>query len=181
MYGRICGSRRGTLILRPELLWVAEGMRNIRVLTLKRAKAWIQVLLRHVGIVMIWHQVQPRPLFLTLGSCYRTRHVIWIVSRILPVQQLIFTNLRRGWRRLLISFELFVGVSRMKMGILSKCGIRLKLSGWQSGISLFFYSRNLGFLSQFISQRQIGLVYPLRMVELTLYAIRALFFCDGEK
>lgn len=87
------GSSESILLLGPGPVGVAEAMRNIRVLTLIRAKARIQVLVRDVGIVMIGHRVQPGPLFLTLASCYRTRYMIWTVSRIIPVQQFIFTNL----------------------------------------------------------------------------------------
>lgn len=66
----------GALPLRPGPVGVVEAMRIVRVLTLIRAKARIQVIGRDVGIVMIWHGLQAGPLFLTLTSCYRTGHVI---------------------------------------------------------------------------------------------------------
>ena len=47
------GFSEGALMLRPEPVGVAVGMRNVRVVAVKRAEARIQVLVRYVGIVMI--------------------------------------------------------------------------------------------------------------------------------
>lgn len=60
------GSSEGTLLLLPEPVGVAEAMRKVRVLTLIRAKARIQVLMRDVGVVMTGHGGQSRPVFLAL-------------------------------------------------------------------------------------------------------------------
>lgn len=49
------GSTNGTLLLGPEPVGVAEAMRKVGVLAVIRAEARIQVLVRHVGIVMIGH------------------------------------------------------------------------------------------------------------------------------
>lgn len=151
----------------------AEGLRYIGVRTVKGTKARIQILVGHVGIVMIWHQVQPRKLFRTLASCYTRRHMVWAFSKVLPVQEFIFTYLLRKWGALLILREMCI--SRIDTSNMSRLRIRLRLSDLYSLLLLFFYSRNLCFLSQLISQGQIGLVCSLRVVELTFDTISALF------
>jgi len=177
MHWSMLGFSEGALMLRPEPVGVAVGMRNVRVVAVKRAEARIQVLVRYVGIVMILQWVESRPVFLTIASCYSRWHVVGVVFRVLPVQEVIsicmFINLTRKWRTPLVCREL--GVSRMGREIMSRYVIRLRLFGWWSCISLFFCRRNLGFLSQFISQGEIGLVCPLRVKELTFDAISALF------
>lgn len=105
----------------------------------------------------------------------------WTVPRLFPVQQCIFTNLTGMWRTLLVPYVLCVRVLMVGAGIVNRPRVRLRTSGWQSGISLFFSSRNLGFLSQFISQGKVGLVCPLWMVELAFDAISALFVWGKQK
>lgn len=160
-------------MLGPESVGAAEGLRYIWVRTVKGTKARIQILVGHVGIVVIWHQVQPRKLFLTLASCYTRWHMVWAFSKVLPVQEFIFTYLLRKWGALLILREMCI--SRIDTSNMSRLRIRLRLSDLYSLLLLFLYSRNLCFLSQLISQGQIGLVCSLRVVELTFDTISALF------
>lgn len=121
------GTSEGTWLLGQGPVGVAVA--KVGVLTLIRAKARIQALVRHVGIVMIGHHVQPRPVFLTVIDCHRAGHVIWTFPRILSVQQSIFTNLTRMQRTFLCSAVLCVRVLMMGIGTVSRPGLGLKMSG----------------------------------------------------
>lgn len=130
MHWGMSGSSEGTLLLGPEPVGITEAMWNIGVLALIRTKARIQVLLRDIGIVMIGHWVQLEPLFLRLVSCYRAQYMIWTVSRIIPVQWFIFTNLTGMWRNVLVFYVFHVRFLRIGTGVTNRPRIRLKMFGW---------------------------------------------------
>lgn len=88
--GGVAGPAGRTLLRRPAPQGVADAVRIVRVLTLTRAEARVQVLVRDVGVVLIWRRVQTGPL--CQASCYSRRHLNWTFSRVLPVP-CIFTKL----------------------------------------------------------------------------------------
>lgn len=171
--GDMSGSTEGTLmmlllllLLRPVHVGVVEVMGVVRVMALIGAKARIEV---GVVIFVTW------PLLLVAVSCRRAQHRNRTVPGIIPVHHSVFTDLT--WMRGNLLFEMFsFRIFSVRPGVV--CGSRVRLKGSRrrpGALVLLFPGRNLGFLSQFISQRPVRLVCPLRMVELTLDTIGALF------
>lgn len=164
----VSGATKGTLmlLLRSVHVHVVEAMGVVGVMVLIGAEARVEV---GVVIIVAW------PLLLVAVSCQRARHRNWTVCGIVPVDQSVFTDL--AWMRGTLLFEVFSFRNFGKrQGVACGPRIRLKGSTWGLGAFVLFFSiRNLGFVSQFISQRPVRLVCPLWMVELALDTIGALF------